>query len=160
MELVIDVGELKRIERAAITVLSPLVTAREIQMIAVLKPHDDDYAQIFLGDTADVARRAYQGLWEAPPKGFAKPTQTQVLASAATAESLRTENPYSAEFPGGYRKIADKLNSERIWVRFKFVEPGTSTGMAYDGLVWLDGRWAWFPKPWKYLTQTMGTDEN
>jgi hypothetical protein len=37
------------------------------------------------------------------------------------------------------------------WVRFKCVEPGESPGMAYDGLVLLDGRWRLFPKPWQVL---------
>ena len=24
-------------------------------------------------------------------------------------------------------------------------------GMAYDGLVYLDARWLWFPKPWRAI---------
>ena len=24
-------------------------------------------------------------------------------------------------------------------------------GMAYDGLVWIDDHWAWFPKPFRVL---------
>lgn len=24
-------------------------------------------------------------------------------------------------------------------------------GMAYDGLIYVNGHWAWFPKPWRVL---------
>ncbi|CAN5920162.1 hypothetical protein BH11MYX3_BH11MYX3_08250 [soil metagenome] len=160
MELVLDIGELERIERAAITTLTPLLSADVTRMIAALKPRDDDYARIFIGASAEQARRGYRELWDAPPQQLGSPTQTEVLATAATAALLRTENPRSAQFPGGYRTIADQLQPERIWVRFELVEPGTTAGMSYDGLVWLEDRWAWFPKPWRYLTGTELSQEN
>ena len=31
------------------------------------------------------------------------------------------------------------------------VLPGESLGMAFDGLVHVNGHWAWFPKPWRAL---------
>jgi len=34
---------------------------------------------------------------------------------------------------------------------FKFVEPGQSLGMAYDGLVRVNGQWRIMPKPWRAL---------
>jgi hypothetical protein len=160
MELVLDIGELERIERAAITALTPLVSGHVTGLIAALRPRDDDYARIFIGASADAARRGYQGLWDAPPTSLGSPAQIEVLATAATAALLRTENPRSAQFPGGYRTIADQLQPERIWVRFELVEPGTTAGMAYDGLVWLEDRWAWFPKPWRYLTSSAINQQN
>jgi hypothetical protein len=36
-------------------------------------------------------------------------------------------------------------------VRWKFVKPGETIGMAYDGLVFVNGHWAWFPKAWHAL---------
>ena len=33
--------------------------------------------------------------------------------------------------------------------RFKFVEPGEDLGMAFDGLVNVNGHWRIFPKPWR-----------
>ena len=149
----IEVTELKKIERAAVAMLTPLGQASTVQMIALLQPNDEDYARVFIGDAAARARSGYEGLWTTPPKGFAKRGQTEVDAYATQAESFLTDNEFSREFPGGYRKIADQLNPELIWVRFKFREPGASAGMAYDGLVWLDGRWAWFPKPWHILAR-------
>ena len=34
---------------------------------------------------------------------------------------------------------------------FKFVKPGETLGMAFDGLVWVNGHFAIFPKPWRFL---------
>jgi len=36
-------------------------------------------------------------------------------------------------------------------VRFKFVEKGETSGLAFDGLVYVDGRWTLLPKPWRSL---------
>ena len=54
-------------------------------------------------------------------------------------------------FPGGYRSIARHLVPERIWVTWKYLTPGRSSGLAYDGLVWCDDHWAWLPRPYRVL---------
>jgi len=56
-------------------------------------------------------------------------------------------------FAGGLPDVAEQLVPDRFWVAWEFVEPGASCGMAYHGLVWLDGRFAWFPKPWRVLEE-------
>ena len=143
--------ELKEIERAAETMLAPLFGASPQEVAVALQPRDEDYAAVFVGEAAATARAGFAALWAAPPRGLGKPGQTEVRAFALLAEALRNDSDLSREFPGGYRGIADKLSPGQVWLRFKFVPPGGSTGMAYDGLVWLEGRWAWFPKPWRFL---------
>jgi hypothetical protein len=149
---VTDSPELKKIGTAAAAMLRPLASASIVQMVGMLKPYDEDYERVFVGRAAGDARVGYEQLWMNPPRGFGKPGQSEVHTFAVQAKMLATENEFSMEFPGGYRKIAELLVPDRIWLRFKFVEPGKSTGMAYDGLVWLDGRWAWFPKPWHVIS--------
>jgi hypothetical protein len=146
----IEVTELNRIKREAAELLKRLAHADQFHLIAALKPQDEDYAKVFVGDAVALAKLNYGSLWMDPPT-LAKPTQTEVETFALQAETLQTDNEFRDEFPGGYRKIAHHLNPELVWVIFKFTEPGKTTGMAYDGLVYLDGRWAWFPKPWRYL---------
>ena len=34
-------------------------------------------------------------------------------------------------------------------MRFKFVKPGQTFGMAFDGLVYINGKWCIFPKPYR-----------
>jgi hypothetical protein len=95
--------------------------------------------------------RPRHALWSALPAVLAGPSQTTVAAFACRAGDLATDHASSREFPGGYRRIAHKLRPELVWVRFAFREPGGSAGTSYDGLVWLSGRWVWFPKPWRVL---------
>jgi hypothetical protein len=58
----------------------------------------------------------------------------------------------SRPFPGGYRSVAGLLTPTRVWVAWRYRSPGSSTGLSYDGLVWCDDHWAFFPKPYRVLT--------
>ena len=51
------------------------------------------------------------------------------------------------------------LDPHRVWARWKFVRPGEPSGMAYDGLVWVDDHWAWFPKPYRVLAHLVPANE-
>ena len=143
----VPLSELLDIQRAAVAMLRPLARANPATIMAALMPQAEDYAAIFVGDAAEAAHKGYAQLWAAPPNGLAKQDQTDVIASATHAESLGGDT----DFPGGYRKIVHLLEPGVVWLTFTFVKPGGSLGMTYDGLVWRDGRWAWFPKPWRIL---------
>jgi hypothetical protein len=45
---------------------------------------------------------------------------------------------------------------ERIWVAWEFVEPGRDSGLSFDGLVWCEDHWAWFPRPYLLLAEQNG----
>ena len=40
----------------------------------------------------------------------------------------------------------------RIWAAWRYVTPGRTAGLSYDGLTWCDDHWAWFPKPYRLRT--------
>jgi hypothetical protein len=148
----IQLMQLEQIQRDAEAMLRPLATGPASAITAALKPRPEDYAAVFVGDAATAAQQGYRELWSAPPRALGKPGQSEVHAFALLAEVLRSENPSSRQFPGGYRRIADQLQPDRVWVRFKYLAPGAAAGMSYDGLVhFADGHWAWFPKPWRVL---------
>jgi hypothetical protein len=124
----------------------------------LLRPREGDYEKAFLPSMADALQRAYAPFWatsQMAPRP--KAGQTQVLTFLATTEDLQAYNARARQFPGGYKDVAPYLAPERVWVRWKFVRPGESLGMAFDGMVWLDDHWAWFPKPWRAvrMAQTM-----
>jgi hypothetical protein len=73
------------------------------------------------------------------------PGQTELRISVSLAEAL------GPEFPGGYRRVAAQLQPGFAWVAWSFVAPGESAGLSFDGLVRIDDRFAWFPRPWKLL---------
>ena len=80
-----------------------------------------------------------------------KPGQTELLTWQATTDDLKGGAAMLDEFPGGYRDVAGYFRGGHPIVRFKFVAPGESLGMAYDGLIHVGGRWVWMPKPWRSL---------
>ena len=47
--------------------------------------------------------------------------------------------------------MAGQLQSGVTLYRFKFVKPGEGLGMAFDGLVHVNGHWVIIPKPWRAL---------
>ena len=80
-----------------------------------------------------------------------KPGQSELLVVYTTTGALKSGAPVLDEFPGGYKKVAPYFKADVPIVRFKFVEPGKTLGMAYDGLVFVNDSWMWMPKPWRAL---------
>ena len=116
-----------------------------------LCPKLEDYEQVFQPNAVQSARLGYELIWSESPFPEPKPGQEQVLVYSAWAEELGRESERSQFFPGGYQRIAHNWLPQRIWLAWKYVKRGENSGMAYDGLVWLEGRFAWFPKPWRVL---------
>ena len=148
-------GEVDGSEAGAKALLSEFLApgANHAKLSAVLAPASGNYAAAFEGDAAAKAAAGYKQAWEGglivvkPNAG-----QTELLLWKATAEELKAwTGDAKDQFPGGYREIAKHLKPGVTWYRFKFVEPGSTSGMAYDGLVCVNGRWTIFPKPWRVL---------
>lgn len=122
-------------------------------LTAKLRPAKADYDAVFVPEAAAQLRAAYDPAWDAGGlvvKG--KPDQTAVLVWSATSEQLKAWAPAARDrFPGGYQGVARHLRPGVTLYAFKFVRPGESLGMAYDGLVKVDGRWRIFPKPFRVL---------
>jgi hypothetical protein len=123
----------------------------------LLRPREEDYARIFVEAVAATARENYERLWTNIPPIQGKATQSVVLAWICLSGHFA--GPDGKRFPGGYQKILDRMKPDIPWVSWKFVAPGQVHGMAYDGLVRIDDRWVWFPKPWKFIApNTVGLE--
>lgn len=119
-----------------------------------LQPTDADYASYFDASLVETAKAYYKPLWEGKDMIIApKEGQTELKIFGATSEELVSGTGNAAEFPGGYKKIAAKLKPGNTIYRFKFVQPGETLGMSYDGLVKINGRWVMFPKPFNMLPE-------
>jgi hypothetical protein len=119
-----------------------------------LAPREEDYARAFVGDAVEVARQGYHALWQAGvPMQRPAPDQTEIRCHAAPAGMLAHENELSHHFPGGYRAIANWLNPHVVWLTWRYVRAGASSGLSYDGLAWMEDHWAWFPKPFRVLRE-------
>lgn len=117
-----------------------------------LRPKAEDYAAVY---TAEIARKMdglYGPAWDADQIRVApKPGQTQLLLWGATSEELKAGGGNASKFPGGYARVKDALKAGVRVYRFKFVKPGETIGMAFDGLAHVNGRWVLIPKPWRAL---------
>ena len=113
---------------------------------ADLKPRPTDIASVFTADLVEKAIAHYAPLWAQPVEIRARPDQSELVVHAALAKDLP-----GATFPGGYKHVVSHLVPGRIWIAWKYFVPGERLGMAYDGLVWVDDHFAWFPKPWRMV---------
>jgi hypothetical protein len=117
-----------------------------------LRPTAADYSAVFEPDAAAKVAALYDPFWDsgklviAPQAG-----QTEVKAFSATTDELKSWTGGAAEFPGGWKQIGPKLKPGFKIYRFKFLEPGQTSGMAYDGLIYVNGNWRIFPKAWRAM---------
>jgi hypothetical protein len=131
--------------------LLELVQRRDPHLVGELRPRPDDYAKAFTPDAEATAREAYEAMWATPPRLAAVSSSAELQCHVAPAGMLGFDNLLSRPFPGGYQAIAPLLQPERVWVAWKVTEPGETAGIAYDGLVWIDDHWTWFPRPHRVL---------
>ena len=142
-------AEARSASRVLVAFLNPGADARTLTQ--ALRPKPEDYARVFRPEIAEEMAGLYATLWAGDPVILRKPHQSALIARACPAAAFLPGNPMMSYFPGGYAGIADWLAPERIWVAWKFVAGGETIGMAYEGLVLLDDRWAWFPRPYIVL---------
>jgi hypothetical protein len=141
-------------EEAARALLSEFLKpgADAAALSAKLKPSKADYGAVFDADAAAKAEAAYGPVWDRGQmviKG--SPDQTEVKLARATTDELKMGTGAASAFPGGYKTAASFMKPGLTVYAFKFVKPGESLGMAFDGLVFVNGHFAIFPKPWRFL---------
>jgi hypothetical protein len=139
------------LEDAVRPLLEALTHDGDGSILASLRPRPEDYERAFIPEVADRARAAYESIWADPAPLPSIESGSRIESYVAPAGMLASDNELSRHFPGGYRAIAHLLDPHRVWVRWKYVQPGESAGRSFDGLVWLDDHWAWFPKPYRAL---------
>jgi hypothetical protein len=132
--------------------LEQFAGSSEANIVATLRPRESDYEKVFVDEAVGRARSAYETLWAGDLR-LPRPSaaQTDIRCTVAPAGMLTWRSELSEQFPGGYRGIATLLDPHRVWIAWKYLEPGKPSGVSFDGLVWVDDHWAWFPKPYRYL---------
>jgi hypothetical protein len=119
-----------------------------------LRPSDADYAAVFDGDFGPKVAAAWTPAWDAGQMVMApKAGQTEVKVSSATTEELKAGTGNATELAGGWKEVAAKMKPGLKVYRFHFLEPGKTSGMSFDGLIYVNGNWRVFPKPWRALAK-------
>lgn len=120
------------------------------QLTKQLKPTEEDYLSVFKDEFVEKAKAYYEAMWNNPNAIIApKMGQTEMKLWSATTEQLQEGQGDANQFPGGYKAIASLFKPGLTFYSFKFVKPTETFGMAFDGLIQLNGRWRIFPKPFR-----------
>ena len=125
--------------------------ADRVSLTAALRPTEADIRAVYAPELADKLVPMYGSMFTPGAHIGPNEGQTQLLVWRGTTGSLKRGDPVLKDFPGGYGDVRQYLLGEHPIVRFKFVKPGESLGMAFDGLVHVHGRWVLMPKPWRAL---------
>lgn len=125
--------------------------AGDAEALRKLAPRPGDAARAFRAAAAAKVEAALGD--EGPPPMPAGAGRTAIRVHPAPVEALAAGAPEARAFPGAYATLArEYLQPGRLWVAWEFHAPGQDLGVRYDGLVWVDDHWAWFPKPWRALS--------
>ncbi len=112
--------------------------------VASVLPRPGDAAKAFLPQVAAGVEASVTALREKPPR---VEIRDAIDLTLATVEELGGQK----EFPGAYAELARYLVPGRLWATWVMRDGGAAKGVRYDGLVRLDDRWVWFPKPWRMI---------
>jgi hypothetical protein len=117
-----------------------------------LRPTPNDFFTVFDPTVAQKAQSYYATLWTKDATVTLKPGATELKLFHATTDELLTAAPSSQKFPLGWRTVAKSLKKGLVFYSWKFAAPGDDkAAQLYDGLVSVNGHWAWFPKIWNAI---------
>lgn len=123
---------------------------RELTML--LRPAIEDYDAAYEQPLAGKLERDHQKLWSDPRTALQpKKEQTDLILTVTTSDKLKAGDTKLASFPEGYKSVLSQMKPGLVIAAFKFVVPGEKKGMAFDGLIHVNGRWVLIPKPWRSL---------
>ncbi len=134
--------------RALLAQFLPGSTADKSAAMKLLRPTPADYRAVYKDPLAGKIEQAHRRQWESGGTLGGKPDQTEILLVLARTDDLIDGKPVLEEFPGGYKRVTGEMKRGIAIARFKFVQPGSPLGMAFDGLVHVNGRWVLIPRPW------------
>lgn len=126
-------------------------TADRAALTAQMRPTDAEIRAVYAAPLADRLIAAYAEMFKPGVAIGPNPGQTEVLLWGSTTDALRAGAPALANFPGGYKDVRGLLQGSHPIFRFKFVKPGEQSGMAFDGLIYINNRYVLMPKPWRAM---------
>jgi hypothetical protein len=126
------------------------------EALASVTPRPGDAEKVFIGeDTARIAAR-YADLWATdPPRVRAERQAAELAISVAPAGLIGEDATTASTFPDGYGSVTPWLRADRVWVAWTYRRNPEDRGVDYDGLVWIDDHWAWFPAPHRIIPDVL-----
>lgn len=122
-------------------------------LTAALKPTESDIRTVYADPLASALILQYESMFQPGITIGPKPEHTDIYSIETTTLNLKTRASVQKEFPGGYAKVIPFIHGNNVIIRFKFVKAGETSGLAFDGLIFVNGRWVLMPKPWRALKE-------
>ncbi|MDF1659889.1 MAG: hypothetical protein P1U58_19905 [Verrucomicrobiales bacterium] len=140
MEMAASAGEGSSADKAVKAVAEALRGG--MQWARQYQPTPEQVEKIAANEASAAMLKAWaEGVYESIPENAstAKLGQSEVLVTGPDFETL----------PGGYTKHRENFRDDIKIYGFKYVKPGETSGMAFDGLFEVDGKWVLIPKAWR-----------
>jgi hypothetical protein len=122
-----------------------------VALTGALLPKPEDVRAVYSDPLASRMIETYDAGLKPGIKFGPKPEHDDLYMVYTTTAKLVAGDPAMDEFPGGYRKVVQYFKTDVPIVRFKFVRKGETSGLAFDGLVYVNDHWVILPKPWRSL---------
>src|SRR5262249_31740458 len=126
--------------------------ADQAALTTKLRPEPADYDAVFTPDAAQTVKTALDAAWDGGSMVLKPlPEQSDIDVSGATTDQLQKGEGNALACPSGYKGFADKLQAKTVVYCAHFKKPGENAGLSVDALVYVNGHWALFPKPFRAL---------
>lgn len=125
--------------------------ADRIALTKALTPTAADIGAVYAEPLASKLQAMYAQMFTPGVQIGPKPDQNALIVHHGTTASLKRKDPVLRDFPGGYEDVLNYFIGDHPIVRWKFVTQGETLGLAFDGLIHVNGRWVLMPKPWRAL---------
>lgn len=116
-----------------------------------LIPGESDIRAVYKGTVADRLIDLYGQIFVPGIAIGPRPGQERLLVTYTSTGALKAGEPVLDDFPGGYVQAAPHFLVDVPIVRFSFVPADRDLGLAFDGLIFVNGHWVLMPKPWRVL---------
>ena len=120
-------------------------------LTAALQPTEADIRAVYADPLATNLVKTYNSMFTPGVEIGPKREHVELYTVITTTGKLKSRAVAADAFPGGYRKVTPFFIANQPIVRFKFVRAGETIGLAFDGLIFVNGRWVFMPKPWRSL---------
>ncbi len=125
------------------------------ELLARFAPRAGDLEAAFAPGLVEILRPYAAELWvEGPPQLDLPGLPVEIEVELAVAGSF-SMLPRKSSFAGAWKFMDPACNSGRIWATLRIRSPGAADGLRVDGFVWLEDHWAWIPKPWRHVPESL-----
>jgi hypothetical protein len=123
-----------------------------ISVFRSLRPDPEDYAVVFTPDVAAGVRTELDPIFDLNNMSMKMgPELTELQIVGVRPEELRAGTGQAALCPSAWKWASRHMKPGVVMYCFKLVKPGESEGQARDGLIYVNGHWAIFPKPFQAM---------